>query len=155
MSEMVPKTTTIPAMSDEAIAKAREFEEILKQAPQLTFETEHVIHAGMYARTMMLPAGHALVGALLKVPTILVVHGDCIGYIGGEIVHLSGHCVFAASAKRKQVFVAKTDTWLTMLLTTNLTDVYDIEEYFTDEADALASRKDCNANSIIITEVPL
>lgn len=155
MPDIVQRAATIPAMSDEAIAKAREFEEILKQAPQLTFETQHVIHAGMYARTMRLPAGHALVGALLKVPTILIVNGDCVGYIGDEIVQLTGHCVLAASAKRKQVFVANTDTWLTMLLNTDLTDVELIENYFTDESDALASRQAHNSNKFIITEVPI
>jgi hypothetical protein len=155
MNSIAHRTTTIPAMSDEAISKVQKLQDIVASAEQAVFETQHVIHDGVYSRTMMLPAGHVLVGALLKVPTTLIVNGDCVGYIGDEIVHLSGHAVLAASARRKQVFVANTDTWLTMILKTDLKDIESIENYFTDEATLLASRQENNLNKVTITEVEI
>ena len=153
MNHLATTTGKIPPMSSEAIGKAQALQDILVQAEQMVFDTLHVIHDGVYSRTMMLPAGNVLVGALIKVPTTLIVCGDCISYIDDNMTRLTGYNVLAASAMRKQVFVANTDTWLTMSFRTDLTDIEAIEDYFTDESRLLASRKPCSVNKIICSEV--
>jgi hypothetical protein len=142
----------IPAMSPAAIDKAREMETVVAAMPQVGIFTDHVIHAGMYSRTIMIPAGVWLTGALVKIPTILTVHGEVEVYIGEDCIVLSGYAVLAASANRKQVFYARTDTWLTMTFKTQSRDVGEIEKEFTDDHELLGSHRDPSMNHTTITE---
>lgn len=141
MSNMAVVNAHIPAMSDKAIDRARELEDVLMHAPQVEIHTGHVIHAGMYARTVFLPAGIRITGALIKCATLLVLHGKVSVYIGDEIIDLDGYNVIPASANRKQVFIAVTDTYLTMIFPTNVKTVEEAEAEFTDESELLASRR--------------
>lgn len=140
----------IPAMDNVAIEKVRRLEELALRLPQVEIPTAHVIHAGMYARTIMIPAGILLTGALIKIATLLIIQGDVTAYIGDQTLELQGYNVLPAAANRKQAFVAKTDTFLTMIFPSKATCVRDAEEEFTDEAEALISRK--ALNNITITE---
>lgn len=90
----------------------------------------------------MVPAGCMITGALIKIPTILVISGDVIAYIGEETVELSGYNVIQAYAHRKQAFVAVTDTFLTMVFPTSATDIESAESEFTDETEKLITRKE-------------
>jgi hypothetical protein len=128
-------------MSDAAIDKVRQFESQALSMPQIDIPTSHVIHAGMYARTIMIPAGTILTGALIKIATILIINGNVIAYIGSETIEFTGYNVLPASENRKQAFLAKTDTYLTMIFPTDVDNINDAEEQFTDEADMLISRK--------------
>lgn len=141
----------IPAMSEVAIDNVRQLETYTLKAPQSEIPTSHIIHGGMYARSIMIPAGVVLTGALIKVATVLIVHGDCIVYIGDEAKQLSGYQVFAASAGRKQAFVAKTDTYLTMIFSTDAKTVTEAEEWFTNEAHLLMSRHVDAENHVVVT----
>lgn len=128
-------------MSEDAISKVRALEAALLTQPQAYVETLHVLHAGMYARTVALPAGMVVTGALIKVATLLIVVGEVTVFIGNETRELSGVNVLPASAGRKQAFVAHSDAWLTMIFPTDAATVEAAEEQFTDEADSLLSRK--------------
>lgn len=139
-----------PAMPPEAIDKVRRLESAMMQLPQVEIQTAHLIHGGMYARTIHIPAGVALTGALIKLATVLVVSGHCTAFIGDSSVELIGHQVIPASAGRKQVFLAHADTSLTMLFSSAAKSVLEAEAEFTDEADRLLSRKQ-DAESITIT----
>ena len=151
MSKLVAPTAKVPAMSQEAIADLQAFQTVLLQLPQAEIATHHVLHGGMYTRTIKLAKGVFIVGALVKVPTTLIVNGDCTVNLGGEPVRLTGYCVIPASAQRKQAFVAHEDTYLTMSFRTNATTVMEAEDEFTDEATALLSRLPDSNNEIIIT----
>jgi hypothetical protein len=74
-----------------------------------------------------------------------------IVYVDGAPVHLQGHAVLAASAGRKQAFLARVDTHLTMIFPTRAKTVEDAEREFTDEVDLLASRRDTNHSQTMIT----
>lgn len=141
----------IPAMSDEAIDKARRFETALRALPQSPVDTDHVLHAGQYSRTVFLPRGLVTTGALIKIPTTLVLAGDCTVYIGDEIVRATGYHVIAASAGRKQAFAVHADTYLTMTFPTSARTVEDAEREFTDEAEQLLSRAYADRNTVLIT----
>jgi hypothetical protein len=105
----------------------------------------------MYARTIIIPAGTKLTGALIKIATILIASGDFTAFIGDDVVAKSGYHIFAADAYRKQAFLAKTDTYLTMVFPTNLESIYDIENQFTDEGSMLSSRKEGAINDFLVT----
>lgn len=151
MSNLVVADSRIPAMTDQSVDLVRQFEQFMLTLPQQQVETHHVIHGGMYARTMMMPANTILTGALVNVPTVLIINGSVRVTIGDEAVYLHGHNVFAASKHRKQAFHALEDTWITMVFATQAQTVEEAEDEFTDEADRLMSRSPSSKNSIIIT----
>ena len=138
-------------MHDEAIAKVRAFESIQLAQPQRAIDTHHVIHAGMYARTICIPAGVVLTGALIKCATLLISDGDAVVFVGDNCIELVGRHVIPASAGRKQAFFARTDTHLTMVFATDATSVAEAEAEFTDEAEMLCSRGLDAVNHITIT----
>lgn len=151
MSNIVLSERRVPAMSGTAIAKVRELQTAVDAMPQISIETDHVIHGGMYARTITIEPGTILAGALIKVPTTLIVNGSCRVFLGNESVDLHGYHVLAASAGRKQAFVAFEKTQLTMIFATEANSVDAAEDQFTEEAGQLMSRRDDAVNTVIIT----
>lgn len=151
MNELALVNTAIPAMSNEAVAKVAKLEEWALTKDQIHIPIEHTIHGGMYARTLMLPAGIMITGALIKVPTVLIIAGDAIMYTQDGPVEIAEYAVLPASAHRKQAFYAIEDTYMTMLFPTKAKTVEDAEREFTDEIDALTSTKDEASNIINIT----
>ena len=138
-------------MSDVAIDKVFRLEEVMADLPQVGIVTWHVLHGGMYARTIQIPAGTALTGALVKVPTILTVNGDVTVFANDVEMRMTGYNVIPASAGRKQAFIAHADTDLTMVFTTEVDNISDAEEQFTDQAVQLMSRAEEAVNYVTIT----
>lgn len=138
-------------MSAGQIANVAAFEQQVLACPQVAIHTHHVLHAGMYARTILLPPDVYLTGALVKVPTLLLVSGDCLVWRGADTMHITGSVVLPASADRKQAFRTYQETTVTMVFPTNATTVEQAEEAFTDDTDMLASRRDPELNTIVIT----
>lgn len=135
-------TGQLPAMADDALEKVRRLESELRALPQFPIQTRHTLHAGMYARTVTIPAGVYITGALIKIATLLIVSGNCTVFTGGaDTLDFDGYHVVPASAGRKQVFLAHTDTHLTMLFPTTAKTVEAAEAQFTDEAHLLLSRE--------------
>ena len=122
----------------------RELERAALVLPQTPIPTEHVFHAGMYARTIRIPAGVMLTGALIKIPTILIVSGDVLIYGKDGPQRCAGYHVALGQCGRKQAFYAIQDTYLTMLFPTGATTVDAAEREFTDEYEKLFSRKERN-----------
>lgn len=138
----------IPAMSPESIERVRALESAALDLPQIDIPTHHVFHAGMYARTIMVPAGAMITGVLVQIPTVLVVCGRCTIFVGEKTVDVDGYHVFAAAAGRKQAFVAHTDTHITMSFATDAQTVGEAEEQFTAEPSLLGSRRESCINKI-------
>ena len=149
--DMVTTGNRIPAMSDDAIAKVNALAEYSRQFEQSKIETHHAIHGGMYSRTMAIKAGEMLTGALIKIPTMLVINGDVTVFADNESFRLTGFHAIPASANRKQAFIAHADTAMTMIFKTDATTVAQAENEFTDEAEFLMSRNEDAKNFIIIT----
>ena len=143
----------IAPMSDAAIAKVRELETAMATLPdQCAIKTDHLLHAGMYFRTVHIPANTLVAGALIKIDTAVIVSGDVTVFVDGEPMLLMGYNVLPASAGRKQAAFAHTDTDYTMIFATSATTVEEAEEEFTDEAENLGSRRS-DSNVIQITGV--
>lgn len=141
----------IPAMSEAAISKVRALESVTITLSQVKIATDHVLHAGIYSRTIRIPAGVLLTGALIKVPTTLILSGHASVFIGDETIEICGYRVIPASAARKQAFLAHADTDLTMSFATYAGTVEEAEAEFTDEAPLLFSRNADALNTIRIT----
>ncbi|MDZ4290744.1 MAG: hypothetical protein U1C47_02340 [Hydrogenophaga sp.] len=122
--------------------KVAALESLLLQGPnQIELETLHLIHAGMYARTIFIPAGTVLTGALIDVANICTVCGDITVTTSDVAKRFTGYHVIPASAGHKRAGFAHADTWWTTLVRTDLKDVPSIENDVTREADRLYSRR--------------
>lgn len=128
------------ASSLAAVTRVRRLESAARQLPQVPISTTHALHAGLYARTVMVPAGVVLTGALIKIATLLIVSGDALVTIAGGSLRLTGYHVLTAAAGRKNAFAALADTHLTMLFATAAATVEEAEAEFTDETGLLLSR---------------
>lgn len=151
MFNLAQNECRISAMDANSIDRVRELEQIVLSAPQVETPTTHTLHSGVYTRTIMISAGVILTGALIKIATTLIVCGDVAVYVGDKSIRLNGYNVYAASANRKQAFVAYTDTYITMIFKTYVKTVEEAEEQFTDDAHRLMSRHTDALNNFIIT----
>lgn len=139
----------IPEMSLADVEQVRSIEKHMLEMPQIPIRTDHCLHAGMYSRTVMIPADVMITGVLIKIATMLIVSGSAIVYVGDHSFELHGYNVLPASAHRKQAFVAKTDMYLTMIFPCNAESIEEAEKMFTDEYHLLASHN--SSNNIMIT----
>lgn len=122
------------------IAKVTQLYEAVKDEPQLDLHTNHVLHGGMYTRTLFVPKGVLVVGALIKVATMLIVQGDVLVYTDGQGMKFTGYNVLSACAGRKQAVFALEDAWFTTVFPTQAKTVDEAEREFTDEFEMLRSR---------------
>lgn len=136
----VPSSAKLSPIDNHARRLLEQGEDWLLNLPQCQIHTDHLFHAGMYARTIYIPPGVVLTGAWIKIPTIVIVNGDLDLLVGRELVASNGYKVFAGSANRKQVFITRSVVEVTMIFPTEACTVYDAECEFTDEADRLMSR---------------
>ena len=137
----LPLASLLPAMSREAIGRVQHVERLSRDRPQVKIPVHHILHGGMYVRTVKIPAGVMITGCLVKVATVLVVAGHCVVHNGTAPQELNGYHVLRAEAGRKQIFVARADTMLTMCFPTDAKTVKEAEERFTDETNLLQSRE--------------
>lgn len=141
---------TMPASSAQAISDVCALERHVLALPQTPIKTDHVLHGGMYARTILIPAETVLTGALIQVPTMLIIVGDALVTRDGASVRLTGHHVLPAAAGRKTAFVTIADTHVTMMFPTAARTVEAAEAEFTAEANGLMSRRDPASNHVVI-----
>lgn len=143
--------STIPAMSPATIDNVRWLESELIRKPQVPIETWHLLHGGMYSRTILIPERVRITGVLVNPPTQLFICGCVDVYIGeGQGMRFAGFKVIPASAHRKQIFQAEIATYLAMVFPSDAKTIADAERQFTDETDLLASRRD-GLNHVLIT----
>lgn len=138
-------------MTGNAIATVRRFEKAVQELPQVSVHTNHVLHGGMYARTIIIPAGVVLTGAHITIPTICITQGHLLIYTEGVPLELKGYHVIPATAKRKTALYALEESMFTMLFPTAARTVEEAENQFTDEAGALSSRLIGSDNFIMAT----
>lgn len=143
-------TERLPSMSDEALTAVRALEARLLAMEQVPIRTHHQIHGGIYTRTICIPKGVTVTGALIKVPTTLIISGDLTVFTGTDEVRVTGYAVFPGSAGRKQAVQAHADTWVSMSFPTKAMSLAEAESEFTDEEGMLASRHS-NSDQVIIT----
>ncbi len=124
---------------------------LMAEAEEAPILTEHVLHAGMYSRTITMQPNTVLVGALIKVPTIVITVGHAKVLVGKEWADVDGYRVLPAQAGRKQLFVSIGALIITMIFPTSAKTVSEAEAEFTDECELLLSRRHPDLNTVINT----
>lgn len=119
--------------------------------PQIKVQTEHILHAGMYARTVRLAAKVSITSLLIKVPTIVTINGKCRVF-NGKWQDFDGYNVLPAAAGRKMIYLTFAPTEITMVFPSKATTVEGAEREFTDEPELLISRQS-NDDLVTITGV--
>lgn len=142
----------MPPMTEYEINRVADLESYARSMPQVAVPTEQILHAGLYMRTIFMPAGTILTGALIKIATALIISGHARVYMGNEIRDIVGYHVMRAASNRKQAFYALGDTHLTMAFASAARTTEDAELEFTDESDKLLTRLGEQSNGITITE---
>lgn len=133
-------TPELPPTPEHIVSVLTSCQAMLLECPQVKVATEHVIHGGMYARTVRLEPGTVIIGALVKVPTTLIVHGHTRVLVGDEAVELTGYNVIPASAGRKQAFRAISKVEITAIFATQAKSVEEAEKEFTGEWHLLVTQ---------------
>ena len=130
-----------------------EAQEKLADLPPIPCVTEHILHSGVYTRTVFLPKGGVIVGVKMKIPTTLILSGHMSVYIGEEVYHFKGYKVLPTLGERKQMMFALEDSYITLSFKTDAKTIEEAENEMTDEADTLLSRKEDSHNLTTITGV--
>lgn len=151
MSELTPLYTRMRPSSPAAIDKVTRFADALKELPQTPFVTEHMLHAGMYTRTVRLPGYTACAAVLIKVPTVLIIHGPAHIYADDEVIEVQGYSVLPGSAGRKIAFVTFGDVALSMMFPTDAKTVDEAQRQFTDEHALLVPLDKADEHVVLIT----
>ena len=131
----------LPACSPEDLDETMRMRDVVAKMPQYDFLTEHFFHGGMYVRTVKMPASSILCGAVIKVPTLVTVAGDCIVKVGEEAREIVGYAVLRGAPGRSQIFIARGETYITMSFPSKAKTLEEAEEEFTDEYEKLMSRR--------------
>ena len=135
-------SAVIHTMNDRALQCVYKLQDALRELPPVKIKTTHHLHAGMYHRTIVVPAGTVVVGVMVKIPTTLIVSGHAMLYIGDEALEIEGYKIIEGAGGRKQAAYAIKDTTFTMSFATPATSITEAENEFTDEAEQLLTRTD-------------
>jgi hypothetical protein len=144
-------TTELTAPSSAMLNQIDRVNDLIRSCPQEEVVTEHLIHGGMYSRTIRRRPGVKAVGSLILRPTILIVNGPCSMLVDGKRVDLDGYNVIPGMAGRKSLSVTRGEVEMTMIFPTSATTVEEAENEIFAEADQLMSRKDGSRDTIVIT----
>lgn len=110
------------------------------ELPQVVLPVEHVISGGMYARTITIPAGTALTGAVHKTDHLCVCMGDIEVLTDDGPRRLTGLHVLVGRAGVKRAVYTHEDTRWTTICRTSLTDIAAIEDELVEEPESLQTR---------------
>ena len=126
--------------------------DIIRACPQVEVVTEHLLHGGMYARTVRREAGIIAVGSTILRATILIVNGSC-SLVGGngDRIDLTGYNVLPGLPGRKSCSLTHGPVEMTMIFPTAARTIEEAENEIFAEADDLISRKDGSKDRITIT----
>lgn len=139
---IAPENAAVALLSEmPSPERVAELEAALEHYPQEIIETTHLIHGGMCARTIRIPAGVLLTGALLNTQNICVMHGDITVTTSEGPKRLTGFHVIPADAGYKRAGIAHSDTWWTTIWPTQEKEIEAIEDEMTTEAQRLQTRK--------------
>jgi len=126
---------------DEMLDKVRRFEQACMSIPQVDMQTANLIHGGMYARTIFIPAGTAVTGTLTKLDNVCIVSGDITVTTDEGMQRLIGYHVIPASKGYKRVGYTHSDTYWTTIIKTDAQVVEQAEDEMTDESANLQTRR--------------
>jgi hypothetical protein len=144
-------TPTLAPPSAAMLAQMAQVNALMDQCPQTPLATEHLIHGGMYARTIRRAEDSVTLGSLINKATILIVNGPCSLLVGDKRVELTGYNVLAGLPGRKSFSWAHGPVEMTMIFATSAKTVEEAENEIFAEADQLLSRRLGDHDKVQIT----
>lgn len=138
MNDIAERTPELVAPDDRTLAAMRDLDARMAAQPQVEVRIDHLLHAGMYARTCFLPADVLASGTVLRRATVLVVNGDVTIFTGNDSARLTGFHVLPGLRGRKALFRTHAETQMTMVLPSDAQSVDEAELDITDEPHLLA-----------------
>lgn len=151
MSTALQGGISLPPADASTLAQLEQAHNEILKFEQIPVHTEHILHGGMYSRTIRLQPETRMVGSLITKATLLIVSGSCSILAGYRRVELEGYNVLAGCPGRKQLFITHTAVEMTMIFATQAKTVEAAENEVFGEADMLMSRKDASGDTITIT----
>lgn len=104
---------------------------------------EHWIENGVYYRATFYPAYSIAISCMIKVPTTIVVAGNCLVTVGDHVEHLLGIRRIEASANRRVAYkTLDGGVFILMYFKTSATTVEDAEHEMTDEYSLLTNHRE-------------
>jgi len=146
-----PLYTRMAPAKPESVDKVNRLAAALKELPQVPFVTEHMLHAGLYTRTVRLPKDTVCAAVLIKPATVLILVGDCEVWSNDELISTRGYSVLPGSAGRKIAFVTRSDVAMSMMFPTTATTVDEAQKQFTDEHELLVPLSKADEHRVLIT----
>lgn len=124
--------SAVTLTTPELRARVFAFEREMLKLPQVEIPVEHSFFPGGYARTIRVPAGTEMTGAVHKYPNFnLLVSGELLIIAEDGPKHLIAPAQFWSPPGVKRVGRMLTDVVWTTILATDLTDVEEITAKFT------------------------
>lgn len=121
------------AISAEGITRFED--EVMRQCPQVDIETSDFLHDGIYCRTITVPAGVMVTGALLTKPNIAIISGSGVVNTDQGMVQLDGYHIIASEGGQKRIGWAKEKTYFTMIMRTDAKTVAEAEREMTSDVE--------------------
>lgn len=137
MNDLATVSPALVAPDAQTLVALRDLDTRMLAMPRAAITIDHLIHGGMYARTAHVPADTLVSGVVLDRATVLVLQGDVTVFMGTESARLTGFNVLPGSAGRKQLFLAHSETHMTMVLPCAAQSVSEAEHEFTSESELL------------------
>lgn len=142
----------IAPSTPEAIEKVSRLTVAMRERlPAVPFITEHLLHAGIYTRTVRLPANTLVAAVLFKRTTTLIISGSCDVWSNDEITPVDGYTVVPCAAGRKIALITRSAIAASMSFPSNAKSAEDAEKEFTDEYDQLPPLSNASAHVVTIT----
>lgn len=118
-------------------ARVLAFEQEQLKKPQVEIPVEHNFFPGGYARTIRVPAGTEMTGAIHKYQNFnLLVSGELLIIAEDGPMHLRAPAQFWSPPGTKRVGQMLTDVVWTTIFATDITDIPAILDHFTTNSEA-------------------
>jgi hypothetical protein len=147
----LPNAPALTPASPSTLDQLARIHTLLDACPQTPLATEHLLHGGMYARTIRRDTDSVTIGSLINKATILIVNGPCSLLIGDRRVDLSGYNILAGLPGRKSFSWTHGPVEMTMIFATSARTVEEAENEIFAEVDQLVSRRDNSRDQVTIT----
>lgn len=143
MQDLVVQGTMLQPTSEAEFLQIQKVLDFCNENSEQTpdFKTEQFIHAGCYVRTVFLPKHSVIVGAKIKVDSVLISYGDIVLNMNGNGKRFKGYNIIKALSPRQQFIFANEDSHLTMIYATKAKTVVEAEQELTDDYNNLITRR--------------
>jgi hypothetical protein len=149
--ELASASVGLMAATADTLVRFEATRQFMDSCGQIPVATEHILHGGMYARTIRMKLEDVILGSLIKLPTMVIVNGPVSVFAGGRWVDYESYNVLPGSAGRKSLFLARGHVDLTMIFPTVALTVEDAEEEVFAEVELLTSRREGSEETVLIT----